>query len=164
TALRVLQERAKNGLDALIIGNKTVPDFSSNNPVLMFWIDTDTGTVTVQPSYETILQSDRLKAENLAGKEWDFKISAPDMEGNRTLTVAGVSGTLTRAQVEAAASLTDLSKCYFSLSGYGSCTLSVDLAAVHDGAAPCLADYDEEDFAKVDAVIESIPDRHGDGG
>lgn len=148
--------QAGKGTFALIIGNKTVPDFSGNNPVLMFWIDTDTGTVTVQPSYETILQSDRLKAENLAGKEWDFKISAPDMEGNRTLTVAGVSGTLTRAQVEAAVSLTDLSKCYFSLSGYGSCTLSVDLAAVHDGAAPCLADYGEEDFAKVDAVIESI--------
>ena len=26
----------------------------------------------------------------------------------------------------------------------------------YDGAAPCLADYGEEDFAKVDAVIESI--------
>ena len=62
--------------------HKTVPDFSGNNPVLMFWIDTDTGTVTVQPSYETILQSDRLKAENSRVSEWDFKISAPDMEGN----------------------------------------------------------------------------------
>ena len=38
--------------------------------------------------------------------------------------------------MEAATSLTDLSKCYFSLSGIGSCTLAIDLVAVHDGTVP----------------------------
>ena len=136
----------KQGKFYIAFSNKSIPDHGTGHLSLMFWIDTMEGKITTHPSNNVVIQDDALKADNLKNKEWGFEISAPDANGDRTVTVAGVSGTLQKAWFDAANAITDTSAVYFALSGVGAANLTFDVVAVHDGNNNCLGGSTKTDY------------------
>ena len=111
-----------------------------------------TGTVIANE----IARSDALKASALSGKSIGLRLKA-NGDGSWQVTVAGVTGTITKAMLDTATLLSDPDNAYLTLSvnGDGN-TLSFDLISLHGGRETCAGDLTREETAAVDAVIAQI--------
>lgn len=111
-----------------------------------------TGTVIANE----LVQSDSLKAENLANKNISVRLS-DNKDGSYKVTIQGVSGTITKAMLDTNTLLKDFENAYLTISvNGGGNTLSVDLISLHGGQETCASALSKAEIAEVDAVISLI--------
>ena len=103
-----------------------------------------------------LIQSDSLKAANLANKNISVRLS-DNKDGSWKVTIQGVSGTITKAMLDTNTMLNDFDNAYLTVSvnGDGN-TLSFDLISLHGGNETCASSLSKAEIAEVDDVISLI--------
>ncbi|MBQ8684021.1 MAG: hypothetical protein IJ518_05865 [Clostridia bacterium] len=135
---------------------------ASSKAPLIFIFNCETGELKVtseskQDAGVTIIQAEALKAENLAGKQVELKLTANG--DGYTVNMLGQTGVITKAMLDAAEALTDYSKAYITLCPWNwaaAAQVEFDLLAVHGGELICSDDLSADQLAAIDAVIEKI--------
>ena len=133
-------------------------------------IDFQTGTVTCYTSKafttvdssmpaHVVHQSDNLKAENLAGKQWEIrfnKLDDGDDDDNNDkwkIILAGEEFTVPESYIMLASAEMDLTRCYFGVNCWdtGGNTLSVVINSFHSGENACADDPANESLLQAAA-------------
>ena len=108
------------------------------------------------PTVHTLASSDSLKAANLAGKTISMRMAAKN--GGYTVSIAGVTGTITAEMLTCLNKLSDFNNAYLTICAFGDAvhTLSFDLLSLHGGKETCADDLSKEEADQVDEVMALI--------
>ncbi len=126
------------------------------NTVLALVFDFEAGTVYahVGDTSQLIIANANLKYDSLKNAMWDLKINYSN--GNYTVSVRNITGTLPSSLVSSASLISDTNDVRATFSPWGYCSISLNINSVHGNDRTCAESLSEAELGTIDAVIDGI--------
>ena len=134
---------------------------AGKSTILALVFDFDAGTLTAHVENNPdviVLRDSRLTYEFLKGTQWEFNIKQ-DKNGDYTVSVGDISGTLPASLVEKAERITNPENVYITLSPWGAAyDIAINIDSIHGGDVVCAEDLTQNQLNTLQKVIFAIND------
>ncbi len=124
--------------------------------VLALVFDFEAGTVYAHVGNQSqlIIANANLKYDSLKNAMWDLKINYSN--GNYTVSVRNITGTLPASLVNSASLISDTNNVRATFSPWNYCSISLNINSVHGNDRTCAESLSEAELGSIDAVIDGI--------